>query len=187
MAGMPNAHAAEAPAANDLAQNPTLIQEALTGAEREFVHGIGREVVTNIEDARSLVASPAIYVFWSVGLPTPYCPVIDGMRPGIAGLKGQAAGESAIQTKKKCVIGAGADVRFEIDRTKGIRVVGIWIELIQRAHSIAVPVAGRLGDPKSHRATRTDPHQTRANIRPGRPEVRGQFMIDGQTPRLRVK
>jgi len=33
MTGMPNAYTAEAPAANDFAQNSTFIQEALTAAE----------------------------------------------------------------------------------------------------------------------------------------------------------
>src|SRR6266849_272536 len=189
MPGVPNADTAEAPAADDLTQNPTLIQEALTSTEGQFINGIGGEIVTNIEYARSLVAAKAIHIFGTIGLSSAHRAVVDGMGPGVASLECQAAGESAVQTKHQGVVSAGADIRLEINGTKGIdcaaRIIRVWIKLIQWAHAISVAV--RFGDAQVHRSARKQPHAAGTNVLPGGQIIRDQFIVNGQTPGLNVK
>ena len=70
-----------------LLKTPPLVQKALAGSEGQFVDGISREVVANIEHAWSLVARQAIHVFRPVGLAAADRSVVDGMGPGIVGLE----------------------------------------------------------------------------------------------------
>ena len=69
-------------------------QDDFNDAQQELVNRIGRKIVTNVEYARSEVAAEAIHVFRPVGFAATDRPVVDGVRPGVMGLQGQAAGET---------------------------------------------------------------------------------------------
>ena len=87
MARMPQRHATHAPATDKLAGKPALVEMGLTRAERELVHRVCRDVMTDIENARPLVALQAIDVLGTRRFPAAYRAIIDGMGPGVAPLE----------------------------------------------------------------------------------------------------
>jgi len=57
MTGVPQANAAQAPSPNHLANRAATIQKVPTGAEREFINGIYRDIVPDVKNAGTLIAT----------------------------------------------------------------------------------------------------------------------------------
>src|SRR5208337_413999 len=84
VARVPQTNAAQAPTADDFSHGAAAAKKLLAGAEWEFIDGVYREVLTNIEDTRPFVAFQAIHILRSVRLATADRSVIDRVRPGVA-------------------------------------------------------------------------------------------------------
>src|ERR1700732_318327 len=117
MARMPYANAAHAPAPQHFA-GKTFAEMRFAWPEWELVNGVRRDVVSDIENAGSFVALPAIHVFGTVRLTATNGAVVNRMGPVIASLKGKAAGETALQSQEESVIRTRAHVGFVVDRAK---------------------------------------------------------------------
>src|SRR4029077_10820153 len=119
--------------------------------KRQFVDGVGGEIVPNVEHTGPFVAGKAIHVLWAVRFAAAHCSVIDGVGPGVAGLEGESIRELPLECKKQGVVTARTDIRLIVDRSVGVRSVG-WVRcpvgigyransgkiLIQRASTKAV-------------------------------------------------
>src|SRR5579863_3130564 len=104
MASMPDARAAETPPSHEFPGDTAVVQKGFAGPEREFIDGVGREVVANIEDAGALVARQTIDVLRSIRFATTNGAVVDGVGPGVTALEGKAAIETALKRDPQGVI-----------------------------------------------------------------------------------
>src|SRR6266849_5043290 len=135
MASVPEGDAAETPASNHFAHRSRTVQVSFAGPKRQFIDGIRDEVMTNVEDAGPFVAGETVHIFRSARLAAAYRPIVDGMRPSVTRLKGQAPGKAPLKRHPQGVVGAGADVPLYIHRAKRISV---GIVLIQGAEAFAI-------------------------------------------------
>src|SRR5579872_2574591 len=135
MASVPKANAAQLPASKDFTHDSGSAQERLSRPKRQIVHSIDSNVVANVENAGPFIALQAVNIFGTVRLAAAHRAVVDGMRPGVTGLKFQALAKATLQRQTECVVSARPDITLVIDRAKGIAA---WIVLVQRSHAVAV-------------------------------------------------
>jgi hypothetical protein len=99
MAGMPQTDSTQTPTAHDSSNHSFTIQEVFSGPEGQLVHGINRDIVPDIKNAGSFIAGQAIDVLRSVGFAAADGAIVNGMRPGIAGLERKTVVESSSWAK----------------------------------------------------------------------------------------
>src|SRR5579872_6256900 len=97
MAGVPEAYAAHLPASHYFAKCPRRIEEGLSRTKRELINCIDRNVVPNIENARTFVAMQTVDGFRSIRLAAANRAIVDGMGPGVAALERQPLAETALK------------------------------------------------------------------------------------------
>src|ERR1700693_4169180 len=185
MARVPKANAAQFPASECLAHYPVRVDVWLPRPKRELVHGVDRDVVANVKNARSFVARQAVHILWTVGLTASHRSVIDRVRPCVAPLKFQPVAEAALQRECESIIGARPNVTFVVDGTKAIAA---WIVLVQRADAISVHrVEGDRFGAQVYSAAREQPHAPASEILSRSQKIGGQFMFQAQSPCLHVE
>ena len=79
MSGVEDLDAAEFPAAQGLACNAVIVQEAPARPHREIVCCTNHQIVPNVVNARTTVAEPAIGVLRRIGFAAAYGAVVDRM------------------------------------------------------------------------------------------------------------
>src|ERR1700730_9659017 len=97
MSGMPDASAAELPVTDDLPFDCAVCKKLLARTEGQFVHGIGSEVVPNVEDAGAFFARKTIHILGSLRFTAANRPIVNRMRPGISTLKREAGFEAPVE------------------------------------------------------------------------------------------
>jgi len=75
-------------------------------AKGQFVDSVDDEIVADVEDAWPFVTLQAINVFWPVRLTATDLAVVDGVRPGVPRLQGEAIAKAAFQRQTQGVIRA---------------------------------------------------------------------------------
>jgi len=103
--------------------------------EGQRVDGIGNEIVPDVEDARSFVASQAVDVFRPIGFATADRAIVDGMREGVTGFKREAVAQMALESETEGIVSTRTDVALVVH---GAKRISVGVILIQRPHAIAV-------------------------------------------------
>src|SRR5580704_8800497 len=179
MPGVVEAHATEAPALQELAGHTAMVQVGPAGSERKLIDAVCREVVADVKNARSDIASQTIHVLRPVRFAAADRTVVDGVREGIARLKRKTAFEAPLDREFQSMVAAGAYVFLNVNGSKWVGAEWIGrtrclagqkrIVLIQWAN--AVPKSIYVGSAQIHRSTREQTHTV------GTQAIRGRSLV----------
>ena len=104
--------------------------------EGKLIVHVCDEIMADVEDARTVVASEAIDVFRPAGFAAADRPIVNRMGICVAGQKRKPAAELPLKRKVQPIVGARSDVALIIDGAIGIRIERVRKILIQRTNAI---------------------------------------------------